>query len=524
MRIKSFIATTIQEALKSVKREMGDGSIILETRNIEEGDIKSREGQTLVEVIAAENNNGQNKDRNSDQGEEQKEGRGVQGDRGDLNIQSPGQNPSGTSPSDPQQSEQYSSATEHKDIPENHMDNVVLSDHLHSDKLAEPADSTPTDRLSEFADMVQSGKIKQVSKWIVNNKVERSKLHVDHDIGNNGDNSEVLSLALNQSESSPSGWLPSEKYLSVKKQTTLPRSQKDNVTLSDHLLAEDLIEMAGYNADEISDTLDHQQNSDSNSDWSEASEKLFKQLRIQQVEEEHSRFLINNVMSRLSIDEYDKMDLHWKMLRESIIHKIKISDSSSNNQHECKTMVFVGAAGTGKTTTILKLASDTKKLSDKEILLISIRGHSAEKLKKTADRIGVTLRTVTSHRELRDIIDKHDGLSHIFIDTPGISYLDDNALSGLKGFLDEMPNMETHLVVSATTRYADIINIVNKFTVFPLHRLHFTKVDETCLYGTLFSVAMETQIPLSCISDGQEVPEDLRPVTAEMVADMVLQV
>ncbi|KHE91925.1 MAG: AAA family ATPase [Candidatus Scalindua rubra] len=441
MRIKSFIATTIQEALKSVKREMGDGSIILETRNIEEGDIKSMKGQTLVEVIAAENNNGQNKDQDG----ARKEGWDVQGDRGGLNIQPPDQNPSVTSPSDPQQSEQYSSATEHKDIPEDHMDSVILSDHLHSDKQAEPADSTPADRLSEFSGMVQSGKIKQVSKWIVNNKVERSKLHVDHDMGNNGD-------------------------------------------------------------------------------CPDASEKLFKQLRIQQVEEEHSRLLINNVMSRLSNDEYDKMDLHWNMLRESIIHKIKTSDSSSNNQHECKTKVFIGAAGTGKTTTILKLASDTKKMSDKEILLISIRGHSAEKLKKTADRIGVTLRTVTSHRELRDIIDRHNGLSHIFIDTPGISYLDDNALSSLKGYLDEIPKKETHLVVSATTRYADIINVVNKFTVFPLHRLHFTKVDETCLYGTLFSVAMETQIPLSCISDGQEVPEDLRPVTAEMVADMVLQV
>ncbi len=64
----------------------------------------------------------------------------------------------------------------------------------------------------------------------------------------------------------------------------------------------------------------------------------------------------------------------------------------------------------------------------------------------------------------------------------------------------------------------------DKFTLFPIHRLHFTRIDETCLYGTLFSVAMETQIPLSCISDGQDIPEDIRPVTAKMVADMVLQV
>ena len=241
-----------------------------------------------------------------------------------------------------------------------------------------------------------------------------------------------------------------------------------------------------------------------------SSRELFKQLRIQQVEEEHSRLLINEVLCRLSKDEYDRMDLHSQMLRESIMHKIKIPDSSFHSQEECKTVVFIGAAGTGKTTTISKLASDTKKRSDKEIVLISIKGYSTEKLKKTADRIGATLRTVTSNRELREIVDKNGSSSHIFIDTPGISYLDDNALSGIKGFLDEMPNMETHLVVSATTRYADIINIINKFTVFPIHRLLFTMVDETSLYGTLFSVAMETQIPLSCISDGQDIPEERR--------------
>lgn len=519
MRIKSFIASTVQEALKSVKREMGEASIILETRNIEEGDIKSKPGQTLVEVIAAENNNRQSSEHN----EEHKDGQGAQDDSVDPELQSQGQDQSGSSPPDQQQSEQHSSTTEHKDILEDNMDSVILSDHLHSDKLAEPADSTPADRLSDSSDTTQPGKVRQVSKWIVGSMAESSIPHEDNEIRNNGDNSNLLSSALNQSESSPPGWSPSEQYSSVKKQASLPHGQKDGAALSDHLLAEDLIEMAGYSAEEISAVFDHQQNCDSNGDWTEASKELFKQLCIQQVEEEHSRLLIDEVLCRLSRDEHDRKDLHLQMLRDSIAHKIRISDSSSNNQDECKTMVFVGAAGAGKTTTILKMASEAKKRSDKEILLISIRGHSAEKLKKTADRIGMTLRTVTTHRELRDIIDEYESSSHIYIDTPGISYRDDNALSGLKGFLDEVPNMVTHLVVSAATRYADIIKIVNKFTLFPVHRLHFTKVDETCLYGTLFSVAMETQIPLSCISDGQEVPEDLTPVTAEMVAGMVLQ-
>ena len=520
MRIKSFIAATVQEALKSVKREMGDSSIILETRNIEEGDIKSKAGQTLVEVIAAENSNGQS----SNQNEEQKDEQELQDESDGLDLELPNQNLSDSSGPDLQQSEHYLSETEHKEIPEDHMDNADSSDYIQSDELSESTDSTPEESLGDFSVVAQSGKIKQVSKWIVDNKVESSTSHVDHEIDNNGNNNRLLSSAINQSDSAPLEWSPSEKYSSEKKQTSLPHGEEGSATLSDLLLAEDLIEIAGYSPDEVSATFEHQQNSDSNGDWPELSKKLFRQLLHQQVEEEHSRLLIEEAVCRLSKDEYGKMDLHSQMLRESIIHKIKISDSSSNNQDQCKTMAFVGAAGTGKTTTILKLASDMKKISDKEILLISIRGHSAERLKRTADRIGVALRTVTSHSELKDIIENRDGSSHIYIDTPGIGYRDDNALSGLKGFIDEIPNKETHLVVSAATRYADTINIVNKFTLFPIDRLHFTKVDETSLYGTIFSVAMETQIPLSCFSDGQEVPEDLRPVTAELIADMVLQV
>jgi flagellar biosynthesis GTPase FlhF len=629
MKIKSFIAPTVQEALKSVKREMGDDSIILETRTIEEGDIKSKDGQTLIEVVAAENTNSQNAGQNSDQNEDQKDEQNVQDDSGNLNLQSPGQNPPDTSQSDQQQSEQSSSDSEHKDLPEDQMGNIFSAGHLHSDNLTEPTELTPKDRLSNLSDTAQAGAVRQVSKWIVGSKVGNatphvshdiknnggnlnlqspdqnppdtsqsdqqqseqcssvsehkdlpedqmvnvisaghlhannlveptestpkdslsnqsdtaqtgevgqiskwivgSKVgnaipHVSHDIKNNGGNSNLLSPTRYPSKSSPSDRYPSEQYSSVKKQTSLPRDQMSNVGLADHLLTEELIEMAGYSADEISVPLLHHQNCDLNyGDWPGQSRELFKQLRIQQVEEEHSRLLINEVLCRLSKNEYDRMDLHSHMLRESIMHKIKIPDSSFHSQEECKTMVVIGAAGTGKTTTIAKLASDTKKRSDKEILLVTIRGYSSEKLKKTADRIGATLRTVSSNRELREIGDKNEGSSHIFIDTPGISYLDDNALSGIKGILDEMPNMETHLVVNATTRYVDIINIINKFAVFPIDRLLFTMVDETSLYGTLFSVAMETQIPLSCISDGQDIPEDIRPVTAKIVADMVLQ-
>ena len=266
------------------------------------------------------------------------------------------------------------------------------------------------------------------------------------------------------------------------------------------------------------------QNSDMNDGWTEISKELYKQLRIQQVEKEHSRILINEALSRQNGDDSRKIDVQRLMIRESIMNKIKIPVPDSNSQEQCKTMAFVGAAGTGKTTTILKLASDIKERSDKDTLLISIRGDFAGKLNKISGSIEATVLTASTPQELREIIDEYGSNSHIFIDTPGVNHFDKDALSSLKEYLDEIPDLETHLVVSAATRYIDIINIVKKFDVFPVHRLLFTKVDETDLYGTLFSVAEETQIPLSYVTDGQEIPDDIRPATAEMVAEMVMRI
>ncbi len=414
MRIKSFIASTVQEALAGVRREMGDTSIILETRNIEEGDIKSRSGQTLVEIVAAEN--------------------------------------------------------------------IVTQEE-------DEAQSTDQDTDSN-----------------VENELTGEKINLK---------SELPSVQTLDT-------VPADQNLPVENLHALDQIDSDTgkVTLADCLQPDDIIEIAEsrVSANPV-DNID-KMDSPFNKHWPEESKELYKQLRDQQVEKEHSRALINEALRGLHDDDYKRDDLHRMMVRKCIIKRVK--NHSTNTQDTCKTMVFMGPAGTGKTTTILKLATDLRKRLNRDILFVSIRGNSVEMLKKTADLIGATLRTVTTQREIREVIDKHGTSSHIFIDTPALSIFDDSTLMRLKGYLDGIKNLETHLVLSATTRYVDIINMVKRVDAIPVHRLLFTKIDETNLYGTLVSVAMETQIPVSYITDGYDVPEDINPITAEMVAEMVL--
>ncbi len=418
MRIKSFIAPTVQEALAAVKRDMGDTSIILETRNIEEGDMKSESGLELVEVIAAVNFLGQSAEQNKAQDNAQ-----------DFDQK-------------PEQDEQSNS-----DALDLHISDQCQPYFPQAEKQSE-------EQCPDVLDLLES--------------VSANRL----------------------------------------------KSQMSNNILTDHIPLEDFPELI----ENKSAPLVQHRDSNSSNNLTENSKDIYKQLRDQQLEKEHSRILIKEMLSK---DESNILELQRLMIQKSIINKIKISTPNLKDQKGCKAIAFIGASCTGKTTTILKLASELKKRSDKNILLISIQGHSAEKLNRHANLIGATLRTVTSPQELGKFRDEFVE-SHILIDTPGICHLDNNTILNLKGYTDEIPDLETQLVVSATTRYIDIISLVNKLTASSIHGLLFTRVDETDLHGTLFSVAMETQIPLSYVTNGKEIPEDIRPVTAEMISEMVM--
>jgi flagellar biosynthesis protein FlhF len=112
----------------------------------------------------------------------------------------------------------------------------------------------------------------------------------------------------------------------------------------------------------------------------------------------------------------------------------------------------------------------------------------------------------------------------VLIDTPGHSPKDGEVLSQLRRFLDELPEVETHLVLSATTKPRDLADIAQRFEPLKPGRLIFTKLDETSTYGPILSTLVRVKKPLSYLGTGQEVPQDLELATSRRVADLILPV
>ena len=179
----------------------------------------------------------------------------------------------------------------------------------------------------------------------------------------------------------------------------------------------------------------------------------------------------------------------------------------------------------GKTTTIAKLAAKHCVESGEDVALITVdtyRIGGADQLKTYGDIMGVPVKVVFTPQELRNAVSQFENAPIIFIDTAGRSQFDATRIRALKGILQAVPEAKTHLVVSTNTRYSDVLEIFNRFNIMPLHRLVFTKVDETKSYGMLLNLTVRTTLPPSYLTNGQEVPDDIEVADPGRIAGLIV--
>lgn len=100
--------------------------------------------------------------------------------------------------------------------------------------------------------------------------------------------------------------------------------------------------------------------------------------------------------------------------------------------------------------------------------------------------------------------------------------MDAEGLDELKELVTTGRPLETHLVLSATTRERDLLSTLARYAGLPINRLLFTKLDETTGFGGIFETMLQTGLPLSYFSTGQRVPEDLEVASPERLADLLL--
>lgn len=192
-----------------------------------------------------------------------------------------------------------------------------------------------------------------------------------------------------------------------------------------------------------------------------------------------------------------------------------------------KYVFFIGPTGVGKTTTIAKIASMLKLSKKVKVALVTsdtYRIAAVEQLKTYANILGVPLKVVYSSEEVEAIMEELEKYDLVLIDTAGRSHNNKEQREDLHRLLEVVPEQEREvfLVLSATTKYRDLVKISQSYSEITKYSLIFTKLDETDAIGNIFNIRMLTGAPLSYMTWGQNVPDDIGKADAQKMAKQLL--
>jgi flagellar biosynthesis protein FlhF len=178
-------------------------------------------------------------------------------------------------------------------------------------------------------------------------------------------------------------------------------------------------------------------------------------------------------------------------------------------------VALVGPPGSGKTTTLVKLAVRFGLMERRPTLLVGAdpnRIAACTQLQSYAAALGVTYAQADSATALRPLLEEYRNKEIVFVDVPGIGPREPELAREWTSVLAE-PDYDVHLVLPATTRFDEMLRAFRRFQPMNPRRLLFTHLDEIAHGGGLLSLALQTQTPVSFLCHGQGVPEDIEPAS-----------
>jgi flagellar biosynthesis protein FlhF len=197
---------------------------------------------------------------------------------------------------------------------------------------------------------------------------------------------------------------------------------------------------------------------------------------------------------------------------------------SGSKDDERRVKMFIGPTGVGKTTTLAKLAARYSMIKKKKVGLITTDNYriaAAEQLGTYAKIMGLNMETASTPEAFASALKRFSGEDVILVDTPGRALPDQAIFHDLEKCLTGQ-KAETNLLISATGSEDYLQNLVYEYSGFHIDRLIITKVDEAVRFGALFDVIGRAGKPVSYLTCGQNVPQDIEEVTSVSMAKLMI--
>jgi flagellar biosynthesis protein FlhF len=250
--------------------------------------------------------------------------------------------------------------------------------------------------------------------------------------------------------------------------------------------------------------------------------RLFTRLTDAELDTELAYDLVGKLSSPIS----------QTVLRDELAKLVSVDAELGCPGAPSRVAALVGPPGAGKTSALVKLAVQFGLAANKTVQIFTTdtyRIAAAEELRSYAAILGIGCQVLETPAALahaiNEVLQSGEGRLKdlILIDTPGLCRSEMEACEDLANLLaTRHADVDTHLVLPASMRAADLRRVAQQYAVFRPRKLLFTRMDETETFGPILSLSARMAKPVSFLSRGQRIPEDLEPATTDMLLDLVL--
>lgn len=263
--------------------------------------------------------------------------------------------------------------------------------------------------------------------------------------------------------------------------------------------------------------------SEGGQEQSQLLENLLEQLKKNDFSDEYREQVRNKFETELTLKDIQDPEAVQEQLKNHILENIQVSGPITVGKSSPRIVVLVGPTGVGKTTTIAKLAASFGVLQKKKVELLTIDSYriaAIEQLGKYAELMQLPFSVINSREEFKNAV-MNSKAEILFVDTVGRSQKNNLGLAELRDILDGVKaEMDIHLVLSATTKYRDAMDVIARFNQLVYKNIIITKLDETNTVGPLLSILGNGK-SISYFTTGQSVPDDIEIARKEKLYELI---
>lgn len=250
---------------------------------------------------------------------------------------------------------------------------------------------------------------------------------------------------------------------------------------------------------------------------------IYEKMRRVGVAEDTTLQLIDEARKTLPESEQRKKHLVDAWMAQKILKTTRVS----NNPLEGKIHIFTGPSGQGKTSSLVKLASQMVVNHSKKIALVTgdtFKVGAADQLKIFAQILNVPFAVIRNQKDWQHVLQELADYDHILMDFPNVPLRDIEDIDQVKKLLPpEGVKTRTHLVLSATSKNSDVEETARRYRFFKFNDVIFTRLDEAVHHGLIYNFQKKFETPIHSFGVGSKIPEDFEIATRERVLDLLFK-